>query len=527
MHIDILTKIYKNKKILILGFGKENEQFLKWLLEVVRISPEQICLADKKEFSFIEKYQDIIPQSNFFNGPDYLKSLERDDVEYVFKTPGMWSLLPELEKFREKKGQDRVLSNLVFFVEKFREQIIGVNGTKGKSTTSALINHILNKSKTNAGEQIISYYCGNTTGVSPYQYWTSFEQKVIANQFFVIEMSSFQLQDLGYSKISPSYAVVTNYFIDHQDQHATPEEYWQSKENLFLHQKDEDKIVITDQVLTHTTQPSVLNRAIKIGSEEVTTICSKIKPPLIGFHNQTNLSEALVIVEAVVTSVTEISKLISNILANTDYYQEILNSFQGLSHRLELVRECESKLFLDSGVLIPLKINFYDDGAASEPDAVVAALDALTQEKGTFVWLQISGFDKKPDLDALIDKILEKQISNQIFTVDYCGAVGKRLIEEIYTKLGVPQEVDLENFKDTIGREFSNLESIRLRFEKYYREQIQNYDALGEFQKVAELTLIEKVTLNILLSPSGSSFDEFENYIQRCEWWVGKVKKMI
>jgi len=358
-----------DKKIAIIGLGKENLQFLDWLLKVVKFDPKNIILADQKEVdlsAILLDYQGNQTVTTFF-GENYLDCLQVPDLEYAFKAPGIWSLKSEFETFRQQKGVDRVCSSLVFFLQKYRDQIVGVTGTKGKSTTSALIHNLLS-----GFENTKATYCGNTTGISPYQFWTDLNQEIDANQFFVIELSSFQLQDLGFSQISPKYAVITNYFIDHQDQHATVREYWKAKDQLFTHQKDDDLVVISQTVVENTQFSEALTSAkmLLINTElanQHPELIGFIKSPLLGEHNQRNTDQAIAITAAVRLKsegkIGDVNDICEEIKKNKFKYQASVNRFKGLPHRIELVRTVESQTFLNQRpvqiqiILPPLKIS--------------------------------------------------------------------------------------------------------------------------------------------------------------------------
>jgi UDP-N-acetylmuramoylalanine-D-glutamate ligase len=517
-----------NKKIAIIGLGKENLQFLTWLLEVVRFNPKQIILADQKDIDLSEILRnDSTEAITIFSGENYLDCLQIPDLEYVFKAPGIWSLRSEFEAFRQQKGADRICSSLVFFFQKYREQIVGVTGTKGKSTTSALIHHLLN-----SFEPTKANYCGNTTGISPYQFWTDLSQEIDPNQFFVIELSSFQLQDLGFSQISSKYAVVTNYFLDHQDQHATAGEYWKAKDEIFKSQKDGDIIVITQTVLNNTQSADLLKtpKTILVDSEsqkQHLELSNFIKSPLLGLHNQLNTDQAVIITAAIrlksMGQIGDINDICEEIKKNKFKYQSSTNRFKGLAHRIELVRTVESQTFLNQRP-VQIQINFYDDGYATEPEAVASAIEALTQKNNEFLWLQIAGKDKGGVLENLVSMILRKEIDSQLFRVDYCGAVGQRVLNTIYQALGTSQNVPLEIFKDTFNNSLQSLDQIQKHFSNWLQELLDNYQQIGEFNKIHELLTKPKIILNIALSPVGSSFDEFKNATERSKWWVERVQ---
>ncbi|GAB4143827.1 MAG: hypothetical protein OHK0017_01690 [Patescibacteria group bacterium] len=537
MSIEILTQLNPGQKIAIIGLGKENIQFLEWLIKVVKLDSEKLILLDSKDLN--QEAKEVLDELNFNGeiktGEDYLEHLSRDEIEIVFKAPGIWSLKPEFISFRQKKGEDRVVSSLCFFMHKFRNQIIGVTGTKGKSTTSSLINYLINNlDKPNPSrptyaaslqlqeQRVRSYYCGNTTGISPYQFWTSLEQKIDPSIYFVVELSSFQLQDLGYSKISPKFAVITNYFIDHLDQHSTKEEYWAAKDNLFRFQKPEDVLIYSPIILNKTSLGSRLEQQFLIDTDKINEITSGMRLPLIGEHNRANTAQACIMVEAVRSGKAYAWMSLRQNLAK---YSDTLKSFSGLPHRLEFVRGLNERIFLE-GQEFPFRINFYDDGAATEPDAVMAAVNGLTQNKNQYLWLFVTGVDKGPDVTDLARLIFQKEISNSLYRANYCGKIGQRLLSEIYAQMGSRMQEPVENFHEAVENSFKSVENLRQNFERWLNNKIEDYRDLGQNLEINKLLNQSEFILNIVLSPCGSSFDEFPNYIVRSEWWVEHINNL-
>jgi UDP-N-acetylmuramoyl-L-alanine---L-glutamate ligase len=479
-------------KALIIGLGKENQQFITWLTSVAKVSFENLYFADKNSPSLPLEWDQ--PAKTFY-GQDYLKSLQEEGVEYVFKAPGIWSLIPEFKEFRERKGVDKINSSLVFFIQKFRQNIVAVTGTKGKSTTSALINHLLIES------EYQSNYCGNTTGISPYTFWTQINQELDPKQVFVIELSSFQLQDLGFACVSPAYSVITNYYVDHLDQHAEADEYWGTKDNIFKFQNPlSDLIIASTQVLEHSkVLPEVTNSFI-VDDLTVDRLHEFVNHNLIGRHNQFNVTEAVIAVESYISKVHTLGQILIAIEGMSAEYTSSLSKFRGLPHRIELIRS--EKIDKDG---VQINLNFYDDGFATEPDAVAAAIASLTGTSDDFIWLIVTGIDKGGQMDNLIHRIQISLHQGKFFRADYCGQVG----QNISLKLGL-NSTELVNFHQTT------------------EEMVLNIDNhLQTFRDFIFYKGLDKANLNIVLSPCGSSFDEFENYYKRCDWWVDKIQGIV
>ena len=496
-----LIKNSKDQKILVLGLGVENQQFLEWLLKIQDLSPDKIILADKKpitlEFAKVEDFE-------CFFGDNYLESLQQLTINMVIKAPGIWSLRPELEEFRKLHGHDSILSSLTFFMEEYREQIIGVTGTKGKTTTSSLIYYLLK-------DDHEIYYCGNTTGISPYQFWEN------SKAYFIIELSSFQLQDLAYAKISPKFAVVTNYFIDHLDQHGTKEEYWKAKDAIFEFQTLDDYFVAHDQIWNNIQKREIDSEAsfefvkYTTGYPDNEFMLTKIledgislnfKTKLLGEHNVQNLCLALIICECVEISKTDkshkpnLAEVLKRLMSCRLFYHQRLLLFEPIHGRLELV-----KTIIKNGVTI----NFYNDNAATEPDAVTAALRALTQNPAEKLYLICGGKIKQGDYEDLVYTLWDKISSNLIFKMDLLSEVGQEL-----------DRIDKTLFDNPVA-------SHGLSAGGNVRDFLNTKLDLGELLNSSRHTGFK--TLNILFSPGGSSFNEFKNYFEREKLFLEWVER--
>jgi UDP-N-acetylmuramoylalanine-D-glutamate ligase len=528
MYLSSLTSLSHLDRIAIVGLGQENLQFLEWLIQVVGLSPEQILIADKNEINLSTPILKdfILYPTNIFSGENYLKVLFEGNIKQAFKAPGIWSLKPEFNDFRQKHGQDSIQSSLVFFFEKYREQIIAITGTKGKSTTSSLVNHLLKSDDT-----ITSHYCGNTTNISPYQFWTDLDQVVNPNEFFVVETSSFQLQDLDYAHISPKYGIITNYYLDHQDQHGSPEEYWRAKDTLYTHQQDGEKTLITETVVQKSQQKDKLTHASVIDSGFAAQISSKFHSTLEGAHNQSNLALAILMCLSITDNVNHDAH--DNILALVDKYhdkiQSSLSRFQPLAHRQQVFASFSTPITIETKTVdktLELTVRFVDDGAATEPDAVIAAIGTLTHEPHKYLWLFIAGKDKGVILDDISRTILETQLKNQLFRINYCGQIGQNILTNIYKSLGTNLQAPFELFREALTHDLTSKQQIVKEFQIWLTDQISQLEELNEQDKIKSI-LAHNIELNIALSPCGTGFDEFANYLERASWFQEQVNKLM
>jgi UDP-N-acetylmuramoylalanine-D-glutamate ligase len=123
-------------------------------------------------------------------------------------------------------------------------------------------------------------------------------------------------------------------------------------------------------------------------------------------------------------------------------------------------------------------------------------------------------------VENLFLAILEVQQNLSLFRVDFCGEIGLKVQNLFNQTLGLETTQQIQPFRQTVNQSFVNLQKIQQDFWTWFRAQQQ---ALNSNQPV---NLNVKVVLNIVLSPGGSSFDEFNNQQERAEWWVKKVQEL-
>src|SRR5437773_4537082 len=216
-----------SKSILILGFGTEGQATYEFLRK--RWPSKPLSIADLRTIEEFPK--DIAgriqndPQVHLNFGPSYLDSVYGHNCEVIIKTPGIPASIDAIAQAR-KAGTVLTSHSQTFLSNYPREKIIGVTGTKGKSTTASLIHHFL---KT-AG--IAAELVGNI-GQPP----LARIDAVSKNTYFVQEFSSHQLAEV---ESSPHIAVLLNIVPEHLDYYASFEEYVAAKENITRFQTSTD-----------------------------------------------------------------------------------------------------------------------------------------------------------------------------------------------------------------------------------------------------------------------------------------------
>ncbi|KKR53756.1 MAG: UDP-N-acetylmuramoyl-L-alanine-D-glutamate ligase [Parcubacteria group bacterium GW2011_GWA1_40_21] len=269
------------------------------------------------------------------------KYLERQkNYDLAIKTPGI---------AKEKVKIPYTTATNIFFSQN-KNFIIGVTGSKGKSTTASLIYEIIKAS----GKKV--RLIGNIGNPMLEVLFT----KIDPNEIFVAELSSYMLDDIEYS---PNIALLLNLFPDHMDYHGGVENYYKAKKNFFKFQKQGDLAV----------KPP-FDEKIPLQKSEI---------PLIGAHNIKNIKVAVKVARVLGISDSVIKKAVIN--------------FKPLPHRLEFVGEFKG-------------INFYDDAISTTPESTIVAIRALKNIGTIFLGGEDRGYDFR-ELEKTLRKYKIKNIA--------------------------------------------------------------------------------------------------------------------
>lgn len=316
------------KSALILGYGTEGratETYLRSRYDSLRIG-----VADQND------------------GPAYAEKQHEYDI--TIKTPS----IP-----KEVVVRQSLSATALFFAEVPRTQIIGVTGSKGKSTTSTLIHRMLQQT----GRRV--RLVGNI-GKSALE---SLEQDPVeVDELFVFELSSYQLEDLD---VSPHIAVVTSLFPEHLDHHGSLEAYYAAKQNIVRFQEASDVLIYTGG-FAEVEQWAQEGRAQAIKAEPLPFTSENVS--LRGAHMKQNAALAYQVAQRFG---------VSNAQA-----QEVLTSFEGLPHRLQHIGTYQG-------------IAFYDDSISTTPESAIAGIRAL----GDVETIVLGGVDRGYEF-ALLEKEL-------------------------------------------------------------------------------------------------------------------------
>jgi len=356
-------------KIAILGYGVEGKETLKFVKN--KYPKAEIEVLDQK------------------TDPNYLKNLGGFDI--IYRSPGIPYNSKEIQKAL-KKGA-KITSATDVFLQGARGTVIGVTGTKGKSTTTTLIYEILKK----AGKDV--YIAGNigkpTLGLL---------SKLRKTSITVLELSSFQLQGIT---SSPNIAVVLDVFPDHLDYHKNFAEYLDAKSGIVKYQNI-DGIVF----YVPTSKTSKELAKMSVGQKiAVSPADLPIQLKIPGGHNKQNAAMA-----AAVASNLGISPVVS---------LDIINKFSGLPYRLKFTRSLGG-------------VSFYNDSASTNPRTTVAAIKSFPGKSKILI---AGGRDKNLDFNILRGAIKDEDIKAVILF----GECRAKIKKAIGTSAPVYYSTSLEN----------------------------------------------------------------------------------
>lgn len=407
---------WSTKKVAVLGLGVEglsSVQFLRdlgaavWVLERGQKDDIDLSLLTAAEAA----------GAQFVFGKDYLKNLK--DYDIIVRSPGVKRLSPEIVA-AEKSGVI-ITSQIKLFFDLCPAQIIGVTGTKGKGTTSSLIYEMLKASGCDV-------YLGGNIGVPP----LTFLHKLQSSSWVVLELSSFQLQDLHKS---PHIAVMLMVTSEHMDHHASHEEYVDAKRNILRYQTADDFAVLNrDYPATNESDIFTDGTVYFVSRERETDNACFAFGGKVVIRKNGNDTEILKTKDIMLPGKHNLENVCAAVMAanlagvGTKYMVEVLKIFKGLEHRLELVRELHG-------------IRYYDDSFSTTPETAIAAIEAFEEPK----ILILGGSSKGSDFTALSKLIRESESIKAIIGI---GEEWFRIKEELRTMNQESRIIFIENAQD-------------------------------------------------------------------------------
>ncbi len=271
-----------------------------------------------------------------------------------------------------------VESELSLFLRECPAEVIGITGTRGKSTTTTLIYEMLNLAAQNKrlvtrGERARKVWLGGNLLISP----LTFLHQIKKNDVVVLEISSFQLEGMGEAGVSPHVAVWTNLMRDHLNTYSSMVEYAEAKAQIFRHQKPEDTVFLPIDRSFDAYADEAPGRVIRFGKKgsEEEGLVHAAEMKLLGEHNMRN---------AMIATAVALDHHVP-----PSMIKKVLRTFPGLPNRLEFIA-------------IKKGVRYINDTAATTPDATMAALGAL---KGSPIHLIFGGADKELEFTEVAKRL--------------------------------------------------------------------------------------------------------------------------
>lgn len=451
----MLEDIYnflQGKSILILGYGREGKSTHLFIRD--RFKYTKLTILDCNDLGKIDDENVEVIKDN-----EYDKYFDNFDV--IIKSPGVSIKREIYEKYNKK-----IVSQTSLFLEYSKNLIIGITGTKGKSTTSSLIYHILKNNNLEAK------LVGNI-GIPIFSELSDINNDTIV----VIEMSSHQIQ---YVTKSPKIAVLLNIYEEHLDYYESFNEYILAKEKVYEFQKEDDVLIYNacceniDTIKINKIKQRKIpvyvncennnnNNSININKDNVVFTNGNIKckinrndiiTTLKGDHNVYNICVAIGVC-------LECGLKIEDILT-------AVSSFKGLEHRIEFVGKYND-------------ITFYNDSIATIPEATMCSIKSF-EKVDTVI---IGGKDRGINYSGLVEFLNKSDINKAIFICES----GKRVYDML------PKNND-----------------------KYiYAENLENAVKLAKIYTHKDGICI--------LSPAASSYGYYKNFEERGNVFKELVKK--
>lgn len=387
-----IEAFFRGKRVLVLGFGLEGKSTLR-LLEAI---PCEIGIADQR----------LIPDENIgqyalYSGENYLHAAAEYDI--IMKSPGVVLL-----DIPEEIGR-KITSQTDLLLRYCENTIVGITGTKGKSTVSSLLHHILGECG------VPSMLIGNI-GVPPLERMDEFTPDTV----IVCEMSCHQLE---YVSASPDIAVLLNIYEEHLDHYTGFSAYRRAKENVFRFQGADDLLMYSADLFTEEINALPAEKlSMAMDSEadvcvlgEFIEVCgiripvSELRTRLAGRHNLYNIAVAL-------AAAVELG-------CSLEGAKGAVEGFDGLEHRLER--------FATVG-----GVEYVNDSISTIPRAAIGAVLAFP---GTDT-LIVGGMDRGIDYAELREFLPASSVKNVIALPDS----GRRIVEGLGGALRVFMVDDME-----------------------------------------------------------------------------------
>ncbi|WP_148205240.1 UDP-N-acetylmuramoyl-L-alanine--D-glutamate ligase [Candidatus Methylacidiphilum infernorum] len=397
--IDSLRHFFSGKKTVLWGLGAEGKATVEFLLNSI---PGTLFTVSDRDPQALQSLDD--PRIIKIEEKELLRQIDR--FELIVKSPGVRTAHLGFDPSIKEK----IVSQADIFLSFWPGKTVGVTGSKGKSTTSSLIYHLLKEGGFKA-------YLGGNIGIPPFHLLPFADEKAIA----VLELSSYQLE---YCKHSPAIALWLNLFHEHLNYHGSFEAYAQAKSHIGRFQSPKDYFIYDpgDQalelfLLSQEKMPGIPLPVEGKGRSQVDL--SRLGIP--GRHNKKNALFA-----------ARVALLLG---MPAEAISEALSSFRGLPHRLEYVATVGG-------------ISYYNDSISTVPEATLAGIEAIPSVRT----LIVGGQDRGVDLGLFCARLCTVQELETLILLPETGWRIGFLLKEMGFKKNLFLVKSLEEAVELAGR---------------------------------------------------------------------------
>ncbi|HAS74848.1 MAG TPA: UDP-N-acetylmuramoyl-L-alanine--D-glutamate ligase [Clostridiales bacterium UBA8960] len=447
---------FKDKNIIVVGLAKSGVSAIKTLHEL----GAKVTITDiKTEAQLVEILNEVKPYIDSHILGRHPEAI--DQYDFAVMSPGVPMDLPFIDQMKSAGVQ--IIGEMELAYKLCKGIFVGITGTNGKTTTTALTGEMFSASNT-------PHFVVGNIGIPA----VSKALECDEHTFMVTEISSFQLETIVDFKAK--VAAVLNLTPDHLNRHKTMENYIEAKARIFENQDEKDALVLNfdDDLTRKLAQNSkgkvhFFSRLTKEGQSayieddhiklncfgDIEDVCAVDDMLIFGRHNEENALAAALISRLSGIDVSSI--------------RLALTRFAGVEHRIEF-----------TGIIHDRK--FYNDSKGTNPDSTVCAIEAMKQP----THLIAGGYDKKSDYGPIFDAF-----NHKIKTLILMGE----------TKEDIKKVADERNFDDVIL-----VDSMEEAVKAAYK-----HSSPGDA---------------ILLSPACASWDMYENFEQRGTHFKNCVKAL-
>jgi len=418
---------YKNKKILVLGLAKSGLSTAKLLDRLGAL----VTVNDYKKLEDNPGARELLDQGIKVITGGHPENLLEEDFELIVKNPGIPYTNSVIKK--AMKRDIPIVTEVEIALSVAENEIVAITGTNGKTTTTTLVNNMLNYNRQNGK----SFAAGNIG--TPTSQVVSEAEKI---DDIVMELSSFQL--LGIPSLKPEIAVITNIYSAHLDYHKTREEYVKAKLNITKLQDKNDYLIYNadQEELSTLVREKSQAKLVPFSRKKYIKKGASIKDGYVFFNNQKIMKVSDIKlpgkhnVENVLAAVA-VAKIKG---LSRDSISNVLSEFGGVKHRSQFVTEWNKRVFVN-------------DSKATNSLATKNAIDGFERP----VILLAGGLDRGDTFEDLIPSLKSKVKALVTFgeTANQLLDIGKSLsIENIETVASVEEGVsvayDMSNEGDVI-----------------------------------------------------------------------------